>query len=132
MNPASIGTAQVSWRPMLEAVPLRNVAARVERLVDGTVNLYVKKLPAWYRRPPVSWLLQPRPERCLALDRLGAAVWELCDGTRRVEDVVDCFAEAHGLTFHEARTAVTAYLKTLIQPGVLAIAMRRETRNEAD
>ena len=124
VNRNSAGAARVSWRQMLESVPLRNVAARAERLADGTVRLYVRKVRPWYMKAPLSWLLQPRPERCLVLDRLGTEVWELCDGVRKVEDIVDCFAGKHGLTFHEARTAVTTYLKTLIQPGVLAIAVK--------
>lgn len=114
---------------MLEAVPLHNTAARVERLADGTVKLYVRKIRPWYMKP-VAWVARPQPERCLVLDRLGSGVWELCNGIRRVEDVVDCFAEKHGLTFHEARTAVTTYLKALIQPGVLAVALRKEKQDE--
>jgi len=113
---------------MMESVPIRNIAARVERLPNGTMKAYVKKLRPWYMKPPLSWMMQRRPERCLLLDRLGTEVWDLCDGARKVEDVVDRFAEKHGLSFHEARAAVTAYLKTLIQPGVLAIAMKREPK----
>ena len=125
MSPMPAGRAPVSWRPMMEAVPMLNSAARVERLPDGTMKAYVKKLRPWYMKPPLSWMMQRRPERCLLLDRLGTEVWELCDGTRNVESVVDSFAERHGLSFHEARAAVTTYLKMLIQPGVLAIAMKK-------
>ena len=57
----------------------------------------------------------------MRLDRLGSQVWQLCDGVRTVEDVVDEFARLHRLTFHEARASVTAYLKMLVQRGVLAM-----------
>lgn len=124
MSDTAKAPGRVSWRAMMEAVPRRNEAARVERLPDGTQKVYVRKAPAWYRKPPIGWLLQRSPERCLLLDRLGTEVWELCDGVRKVENVVDDFARRHGLTFHEGRTAVTAYLKMLILPGVLAIQLQ--------
>jgi len=57
----------------------------------------------------------------MTLDRLGSWVWKLCDGNRNVEQLVDDFAAAEGLSFHEARVAVTGYLKTLIQRGALAV-----------
>jgi Coenzyme PQQ synthesis protein D (PqqD) len=125
MSPMPTIQTRFSWRPMMEAVPIQNIAARVERLPDGTLKAYVKKLRPWYMKPPLSWMMQPRSERCLLLDRLGTEVWVLCDGTRKVEEVVDLFANRHSLSFHEARAAVTAYLKMLIQPGVLAIAMKK-------
>jgi hypothetical protein len=76
-----------------------------------------------YLVPPLSWIVPFHPERRLVLDRLGTEVWTLSDGRHTVEQIVDLFAEGHKLTFHEARVAVTGYLKTLIERGVLAIAM---------
>jgi len=65
-------------------------------------------------------------KRTLRLDRLGSEVWDLCDGQRTGEGVVDDFAQRHRLTFHEARAAVTVYLKTLVQRGALALEMPEE------
>jgi hypothetical protein len=131
ISPAA-AKAGAAWRPMMEAIPLRNGAARVEREADGTLRAYVLKLRPWYMKPPLSWMMQARPERCLMLDRLGTEVWDLCDGTRNVESIVDRFAGKHRLSFHEAWTAVTSYLKMLIQPGVLAIALKKENVHETD
>jgi len=58
--------------------------------------------------------------------RLGSQVWRWCDGERTVEAVVDAFAAAHGLTFHEARVAVAGYVSSLVKRGALAIAMPKE------
>ena len=67
--------------------------------------------------------MRPPATRRLELDRLGSRVWEFCDDRRTVEEIVDAFADRYGLTFHEARAAVTGYLKMLIQRGALAIAV---------
>jgi hypothetical protein len=57
----------------------------------------------------------------VVLDALGRGVFDLCDAHRTVEDIVDAFAAAHHLTFHEARISVTQYLRELIRRGVCAI-----------
>ena len=107
---------------MLEARPVRNSAARVTRDSDGAVRLAVKRQRPRYLVPPLTWVVPIKPERLLALDAVGTRVWDLCDGQRTVERVVDAVAPEYGLTFHEARVAVTAYLKQLLQRGAIAMA----------
>ena len=65
--------------------------------------------------------------RSVVLDRIGRTVWDLCDGQRTVERVVEEFAGRYGLTFHEARVSVTTYLKELVQRGALVMVY-----NDAD
>ena len=60
----------------------------------------------------------------MVLDGIGAGLWSKCDGTNTVEMLCDMFAREHGLSFHEARTAVTGYLGKLVQRGVLAMAVK--------
>ena len=112
------------WTTMMRAHALQNRAARVEREPGERVAVWVKQP----RRllPPLSWIVPFRRERLTRLDRIGSRVWSLCDGRRTVEEVVDVIAEQYRLTFHESRVAVTGYLKTLIQRGVLAIEMAEE------
>jgi len=112
------------WRPLLEARPLPNVAARPEPDATGGVVMHVPRTKSPFR-PPLSWIVRVRSERRVQIDALGAFVWKLCDGTRTVEQIVDEFSRRHGLTFHEARVAVTGYLASLIQRGVLAITLAR-------
>lgn len=112
-----------SWRKMLEARPVQNSAAEVRREARDTLSITVKTKKPSPLFPPLSWFIRPKAFRTVKLDRLGSQVWELCDGERTVEDVVDEFAQRHRLTFHEARASVTAYLKMLVQRGVLAMVM---------
>jgi len=127
-------TASGTWTRMLSARLVHNSAARVEQVSDDRVKVYVKTVRPRFLVPPLSWILPVRRERGAELDRLGTEVWNLCDGSRTVEEVIDEFAAAHGLTFHESRAAITAYAKMLVARGALAIVIQREedNPNEAD
>ncbi len=116
-------TERGSWRAMLKARAVQNAAAKIETNEDGTVSLTLKSKKPALLFPPLSWLVRAPEFKRVSLDRIGTEVWRLCDGKHRVEEVVDRFAEAHDLTFHEARVAVTGYMKSLIQRGVLAIVL---------
>ena len=115
-----------SWKRMLEARPVHNAAARIVSEDETTVSICVKTAKPWYLVPPVSWIVPVRSERRTELDRLGSEVWRFCDGKATVESIIDSFASSHRLTFHEARVAVTGYLRTLIRRGVLAIDLPKE------
>jgi hypothetical protein len=118
-----------SWRHMLRAKVVRNEAARV--LGDPRHELRItveQKQPSWLV-PPLSWMIRPSSEKEVRLDRSGCEVYELCNGHRTVEELVDLFADRHRLTFHEARVAITNYLYALVQRGVLVLAIPEE--NEA-
>jgi hypothetical protein len=118
---------QADWRRMLDAAPLRNRAAAVKTDGNGERSITVpRERPWWLRIPLVGWAVAVGEKRTLRLDRLGSEVWDLCDGQRTVEGIVDDFAQRHRLTFHEARAAVTVYLKTLVQRGALALEMPEE------
>ena len=112
-----------SWREMLAARPVRNAAARVAEERPGELSIAVRTQRPRWMVPPLSWVVPLRPTRAVRLDRLGSQVWALCDGERTVEAVVDAFAARYNLSFHEARVAVTGYLKQLVQRGALAIEM---------
>jgi hypothetical protein len=128
---APLTLRQVSWRPLLRAVPHRNVAAEAEPQADGSVRITVPLRRPWWAVPPISWILQPSSTRKVQLDTLGAQLWAWCDG-RTVEEMVDAFAARFHFTFHEARVAVTGLLKSLVQRGVLAIEQDTDAEHKPD
>jgi len=75
----------------LALVPVQVLAA--EPGEGGTVVLIRPKLlsPRW------SWLvrLMKRPNFRVKLDVRGTAVWQACDGTRTVAQVMEAMAQAH-------------------------------------
>lgn len=120
---------RASWRRMLAAIPRRNAAAEVIKEA-GSVRIAVQSRPPWWLVGPLRWLLPVRRARVVRLDRVGGWVWGLCDGERTVEQVVEAFADRYNLTFHEARVAVTGYLRQLVQRGALAVEMPPEGPRE--
>ena len=117
-----------SWRRMLAAVPVPNHAASISHTASsanaaGPLRITVPRKKSRFMRPPFNWLIRPPATRSITLDRIGEQVWRLCDGRRSVEAIVDAFAQAHRLTFHEARVSVTNYIRMLAERGALAIVM---------
>ncbi|NLX05284.1 MAG: PqqD family protein [Phycisphaerae bacterium] len=110
-----------SWQKMLLARPVRNAAAKVSACSDGCLRIAIPNLRPWYLFPPISWMVRPAASKSLVLEGLGAEVWDLCDGRRTVEEVTDCFAARHSLSFHESRVSITGYLRLLVQRGALAM-----------
>ncbi|MEX0775517.1 MAG: PqqD family protein [Phycisphaeraceae bacterium] len=120
----------LSPRQLLDAVPVRNQAVRTGRR-GGELLLYVSLKPRWFMRPPISLLMPFRKERGTALDTMGQEVWQACDGGSTVEQIVERFAQAHHLRFHEARMSVMQFLRDLTQRGLLVIVGdKREAREE--
>lgn len=113
----------ISWREMLAVVPVRNRSSEVEESPGG-VRIKVQRHRPRYMVPPLTFMIRFRPSKTMALDRLGAEIYRLCDDHRNVEQIVELFAENHALSFHEARAAVTEYLRSLVQHGVIVMAKR--------
>ena len=120
---ATAANKYTEWRSMLAAIPVRNEAATVVKDEEDAVSVSVRNKKPGYRVPPISWFVPYKPVITIELDGLGAKLWHCCDGEHTVEQICDIFSKEYGLTFHEAKTAVTDYLKRLIQRGVLAIIL---------
>ncbi|MDD2241173.1 MAG: PqqD family protein [Kiritimatiellae bacterium] len=112
------------WTPMLAAVLLPNQAARVVRdEADGSLTVAVPTRKPSFFRGLISWLVRVPRERLTILDPMGAAIWKSCNGKRTVEEIVEKFAAFYRLSFHESRVSVTGYISSLLQRGVLAVAV---------
>ena len=109
---------------MLQARPARNSAADVRPGEPAGLTITVRRRRPWFFRPPLSWILRPRRKQTMTLDEIGRQIWNLCDGKRTVEDIIDEFSDIHRLTFHEARVAATGYMKSLVERGTLAMAIQ--------
>lgn len=109
------------WTRLLQTRPMVNQAAELEPEGAGSVLARVPARPLPWLVPPLSWIIRPRSHRTLRIDGLGYEVFELARNADRVESVVDRLADRHRLTFHESRVAVTGYLQTLTEKGVLVL-----------
>jgi len=106
---------------LLDAVPTPNSSARTEPAKTG-VHITVPTRRRWWMKP-LSLIMpfQREPKHTLALDSLGREVWEMTDGRTRTETLIERFAAAHGMSFHEARLSVTQFLRTLTYHGAVVV-----------
>lgn len=126
-NPSSTTTGPApSQAALLDALALHNRAATVEQR-RGRCLVHVPVRQRWWNAPPLSWVLPYRGRKTYELDRLGREVWQLCDG-RRVEGIIERFAHNHRLNFHEARGAVSAYIRTLVEKRLIVIAVGEDVQ----
>ncbi len=104
----------------LRARPTPMVISRKDR-PDGGAEVTVPWNPTRFQR----WMLRV-PEnatRTFELDAMGATVLDLCDGKRRVTQVVQAFGKRFKLDQHEAHSATIGFLRTLIQRGIIAMVV---------
>ena len=108
-----------STRRLLDAKPLRLFDAQPQRTPAGQWRLTVPlKHSSWMTR------LVRKPTRAtktFELDDLGRCVWESCDGNTAVRDIITTLAERHRLNVREVKVATLAFLKTLVQKGLVGI-----------
>jgi hypothetical protein len=106
---------------LLDAVPTVNRALRSE-WKDGALVLWVPLRQRWWFHL-LGWLLPLRKERGIELDETGREVWLACDGERRLEQIIEEFADRHQLKFHEARLCIVAFLRSLAERNLLALVV---------
>jgi hypothetical protein len=65
-------------------------------------------------------------KRNFEFDAIGMDVLGMCDGQKTVRYIISRFAKRHNLNQHEAERAVTTFLRTLTQKGVVALLAPNE------
>ncbi len=105
----------------LDARPHAAPPVRTERR-DGKLYVTVKfRRPSWQR-----WLgADALCERTFGLDAHGQDVYQWCDGTRTVQDVVRRFAGKNRISLPEAELNVTRFLRTLLTKGLIVMEMEK-------
>lgn len=71
---------------------------------NDQVNRLTKAMAKWLRVPT---------ERKVELDEVGGYVWELCDGSRTVESIVQMTGKQFKMNRREAEVSVTMFLQML-------------------
>lgn len=70
----------------------------------------------------VKKIVRNLPEtRQVGLDEVGSSVWELCDGERNIDSVVQSIARSNKLTRREAEASVTMFLQTLAKRNLIGL-----------
>lgn len=76
-----------------------------------------------FRRPRWQQVLGAEEfcERTFALDPYGREVYEACNRTTSVNQIVERFARKHKITIAEAEVSVATFLKTLMARGMIGM-----------
>jgi hypothetical protein len=123
--------ATLTFGEQLEARPIKNEKAvahvtDAERLRISVPLIY----PAWLG--PAARALGLRKEKSYELEGVGRAVYDRVDGETSVESLVDWLAEAHRLSFHEARVLIMKYLQMLMERGLIVIVANAPPEGRAN
>lgn len=102
---------------LLAAVPVRNELITETRSDRGALRL---KAPLRQTLLGKMFGASAR-DKSFELDELGAWVWSRIDGRRDVERIIKEFSQAQRVNLREAEVAVLAFLRMLLQRGIVAL-----------
>lgn len=107
---------------LLAARALRHPQATERPAADGGLELAVPMT----RRRLARWLSRSGDKpivRKFELDALGVEVWRMMDGHTTVRGMIEQLASAHQLNLREAEVAMLAYLRKLMERGIMVLAL---------
>ena len=108
----------------LQVIPMKSRMVTESRLDSGEVLVtYPVAVRPWMAK--VLNMLGRTPDkpvtRKLQLDALGTMVWDLLDGKRSVQELIERFASDHQLQTREAEISVTQFLRELGRRGIIGM-----------
>ncbi len=65
-------------------------------------------------------LYRPSTHKAIHLNETAAAIWKLCDGTRTVKDIVECFLAAYPNAASSVSHEVQEAVDLMLRDGALA------------
>jgi hypothetical protein len=115
---------RINKQTALAAIPVQNNEVSAEVLPSGQILIRYPVtmrpgLAKWFRRfkgtsPQTNF-------RKLQLDNLGTDVWQMIDGKRTVQEIIDKFAQIHQLQGAESESAITQFLRDLGKRGLIGM-----------
>ena len=112
---------------LLAAIPVKNRLVREAPLAvppDAPLAASILRLSAPLKPSRLHAVIgKTASNKSFDLDALGAFVWQHADGTRTVEALITHFAAHHQLSLREAEVPVLAFLKTLVERNLVALAL---------
>ena len=104
--------------------PVRMVDAELAVDPAGNGKLAVPVQPSRL----ASWLVNrvERRTKTFEFDAVGVYVWEQIDGKTSVEHLIRRIGKQYNLDLRQAEASTTAFLKTLMQRGLVGMPVRKE------
>jgi hypothetical protein len=113
-------TPTLNRRQSLDSIPVRNGGFVREARAGGGIDLVIRG-----PRPKglLSRFMPETIEQRFKLDELGTAVYDLIDGERTAEQVMNDFAGTYRLNKREAEVSVAAFLRMLAERKIISIVV---------
>jgi hypothetical protein len=109
----------------LRSIPVANEAVRRQAVGDDKMQISVPfHQPGWAQS--VRILFPISKEKSVELDRLGAEIFALCDGTRTVEQIIDLHQDRWQLSFFESRAMILQFLQHLVKHSFVVLVAPAE------
>lgn len=107
-----------------KVIPVRNDALNAEKRNDGEISVTVERKKLWWVTL-LAFIFYIPKKRTIQLDRIGAEVYEMCNGKNSVDAIVECFREKHKITRRESELSIVAYLRRLGKKGLLGFVVNK-------
>ena len=120
---------QMTREQAMSARPVRNPSLKARENDEGETVVVLPRRKDWVGRL-LAWAFFVPESRPIVLDEVGTFVWEHCDGTRTVSDVVGLLAAEYKLSRREVEVSLTDYFKTLGKRGMVGFLVPKEVAEE--
>lgn len=111
---------KIDKREALAIIPVRNPLVKWERKGEEiilTIPLRDDKIARLIKK----YMKNVPDFRQMGLDDVGSTVWELCDGVRDINGVVETISKDYKLTRREAEASVTMFMQTLAKKHLIGL-----------
>ncbi len=104
----------------LSAVPSKNTVVKTEKINDYEFKLV---LPLEYKGISkfFAWLFILPKQRVIVLDPVGSFVWENCNDSNTVSNLIELILQKYKLSYRESELSLLAYIKTLVERGLVVL-----------
>ncbi|MGC8632129.1 MAG: PqqD family protein, partial [Thermoprotei archaeon] len=112
--------APIIREELLKSYPIKSsmVTTQVDENGQVTIIIPLKSAPKWMR-----FFISPPEKKSLILDDLGSYVWQRCDGSHTLEDLINEMATQFKFTKIEASVSLMEFMKKLSGKGLLVFAV---------
>jgi hypothetical protein len=117
---------KLTRKDVLDSIPIKNNQLEWEKGEKGEVRINLPMKKTWWIKLLSTIFIAPK-KRILTLDELGTKVWDMCDGTRNVENVVQALCRDLNMNRKEVETSLLHYLKTLAGRGLIGLGITKKT-----
>ena len=107
--------------------PARNDLLKWERNDRGEAAITVTRQDTWKVRL-LSKLFYVPKDRTITLDEVGSEVWQMCNGSTTVAQMIDSLRDKYKLDRKEAEVSLLSYLKTLGQKRFVGFLLEGEEK----